>query len=262
MEKQEIKIEEIRYVVFNPTGNITMLVETEVPREDQAEVALKLMEKEKAVEQVGFISYDDNGDITLRMAGGEFCGNATMSTAVYFAEKKNLKSADVKVYILDDKKIIDVNAKKNEDDSWQGKEKMPEVQSISKIDIEEYKSLPVIKYDSISHIIFPTIDIEVNKKRMENLIKDYCKRLDAKALGFMFYEKESSRLTPLVYVNNANTLFWENSCATGTAAIGAFLANEGKRQVEISIMQPAGRLSVLANPNGMVYLIGEVKFVS
>ena len=74
---------EVTYSLFDPTGNITLLVETPVPEEDQPSVAAALMKVEPSVEQVGFVSApsDSSRDIDLRMAGGEFCGNATMSAA-------------------------------------------------------------------------------------------------------------------------------------------------------------------------------------
>ncbi|MCR5829626.1 MAG: hypothetical protein K6F93_04650, partial [Lachnospiraceae bacterium] len=92
----------LKYYVLDPTGNITILAEGNVPAEERGAVAAKLMEKEPAAEQVGFISYGQarvdrtdaghaageenrgagHADITLQMAGGEFCGNATMSAAV------------------------------------------------------------------------------------------------------------------------------------------------------------------------------------
>ena len=58
-------ISRIEYKVFDPTKNITLLVETEIPIVYQPEVAKELMKKEEKVEQVGFISKDDVGDVTL-----------------------------------------------------------------------------------------------------------------------------------------------------------------------------------------------------
>ena len=72
----------VRYRMFDPTGNLTLLVETPVEAARQAETAARLLEAEPATEQVGFLCAAPDADIALRMAGGEFCGNAAMCAAV------------------------------------------------------------------------------------------------------------------------------------------------------------------------------------
>ena len=76
-------VEPLGYAILDPTGNITALVETPVDPARQPETAAALMARHPQVEQVGFLSPPAEGAVrgTLRMAGGEFCGNATMSAA-------------------------------------------------------------------------------------------------------------------------------------------------------------------------------------
>ncbi|MCQ2558908.1 MAG: hypothetical protein MJ135_07300, partial [Oscillospiraceae bacterium] len=75
---------EIRYCVFDPNGNITILVETAVAPALQAGIAAQLLAQEPLAEQVGFLSPGGAGyDISLRMAGGAFCGNASLCPAAY-----------------------------------------------------------------------------------------------------------------------------------------------------------------------------------
>ena len=89
---------ELKYYLFDPTKNMTILVETPVPAESQPFVASRLLQAEPTAEQVGFVSAGDGeSDIALRMAGGEFCGNATMSTAALFCIKNGLTAASVRV---------------------------------------------------------------------------------------------------------------------------------------------------------------------
>lgn len=246
-----LDINKIEYKVFDPAKNITLLVETEVPIKDQAEVAKRLLEKEKEVEQVGFISHDDIGEVTLRMAGGEFCGNATMCIAAYQALKGKQSEAAVKVHILDMNKIIDVEVKNNNDGSWLCKEILPYVPEVSYIDIGEFNDLPLVTLDGISHIVFE------NNESVPD-IRAFCDKLKLSALGFMFYEKETSKLTPLVYVKKVDTLFWEKSCASGTIAIGAYLADKEEKYIEKNIRQPGGELKILAEPKGKLVLEGKV----
>ena len=66
----------MRYRIFDPTGNVTALVEDAVEPALQPEAAAEIMRVHPEVEQVGFVSL--NGALpSLRMAGGEFCGNAS-----------------------------------------------------------------------------------------------------------------------------------------------------------------------------------------
>ncbi len=99
----------VTYTILDPTGNITALVESDVPVARQPSVAASIMCRHPEVEQVGFVSVcgdaagagrgvaavNDaaaaNGVApllpSLRMAGGEFCGNASMCAAVLCAER-------------------------------------------------------------------------------------------------------------------------------------------------------------------------------
>ncbi|MBO5502893.1 MAG: hypothetical protein J5969_00265, partial [Lachnospiraceae bacterium] len=66
--------------ILDPTGNITALVEGDVPVSRQLETAARIMQLRPETEQVGFVKLSGE-QIQLRMAGGEFCGNASMSAA-------------------------------------------------------------------------------------------------------------------------------------------------------------------------------------
>ena len=63
----------VNYRIFNPTGNITALVDSFVIELNQPTIAKEILDMEPSCEQVGFVSDGIEGaDITLRMAGGEF----------------------------------------------------------------------------------------------------------------------------------------------------------------------------------------------
>ena len=65
----------IHYTLFNPSGNMTILVDSPVSPDRQPAVAGKLMELERETEQVGFVRLPGPGTgepVELRMAGGEF----------------------------------------------------------------------------------------------------------------------------------------------------------------------------------------------
>lgn len=73
----------ISYTKIDPAGNITVVVDSFVPREQQSRVASELMKRDVTVEQVGFLEKPDDPccAVRLQMMGGEFCGNASLSAA-------------------------------------------------------------------------------------------------------------------------------------------------------------------------------------
>ena len=92
---------EIHYLTADPTGNITLLILDPVPAGEQAAVASELMKKEPSAEQAGFLTVPESGqyDIILRMAGGEFCGNASMSAAAYYSMLKGTSCGRITVKV-------------------------------------------------------------------------------------------------------------------------------------------------------------------
>ena len=71
---------DLRIRTADPTGNITVFVLDKVRREDYAQIAAQLLEKEELhAEQVGFIEEKEDGTWRMQMMGGEFCGNASRS---------------------------------------------------------------------------------------------------------------------------------------------------------------------------------------
>ncbi|MBC7083025.1 MAG: hypothetical protein H5T95_05975 [Firmicutes bacterium] len=94
----------LRFVKMNPTGNTTIFVLDPVPVPEQARIAVTLMDPSVlGGEQVGFVSLSSEGGppragparggpgpeiaASLRMMGGEFCGNAARSLGAYLAYK-------------------------------------------------------------------------------------------------------------------------------------------------------------------------------
>lgn len=248
---------EVKYYLFDPTGNITLLVETPIEEKYQPEVARKLMEIEPTAEQVGFVDGD-----SLRMAGGEFCGNASMSAAVLYCMKNGISAGETRTVSLnvsgaDEKVNVIINA---ESDGFTGTVEMPRYEAIEDRQLEfegKTYTLPVVKFKGISHIISENV---LDRITAENAVKKWCADLNESCLGIMLYDSEKQSLEPLVYVSTAGTLFWERSCASGTSALGAYLLEKSGEAVELSVSEPGGVLSVYADENG-IKLSGKVKIL-
>lgn len=251
-------IRSIHYSFMNPTGNQTILVETDIPEENQPIVAAKLMQLEPSAEQVGFLSQSSDCDISLRMAGGEFCGNAAMSAAVYYGMNRGLNHGQITIRVSGTDQPVTVLISRKDDQLWEGDVEMPRPERIQTTSFSDGKTFPVVSFPGISHIILKDTS---PCSEAETLAVSLCRELDAKALGLMFWDTDKKSLTPLVYVPAADTLFWESACASGTTAVGAWMAAESGHCVSEALKQPGGTLEILADPDGVLHLRGHVSYI-
>lgn len=250
---------EIRYHIFDPTGNVTVLVETPVPVGKQPAVGAALLRAEGAAEQVGFLSDSPGCDVALRMAGGEFCGNATMSAAAHFAARNDFYFYPGGVLV----KVSGVDAPVNvrlaaENGGWRATAEMPRPLSVSREKLSGGGSPVVVRCPGIAHVVVPR---PMDREDAEKAARGWCAALGAEAMGLMLFDRERGALTPLVYVPEGDTLYWEHSCASGSAAVGAYLAAEAGEEISVALKEPGGVLEVSAAPDGPVRLTGTVKYV-
>lgn len=258
---------ELSYVLMDPTGNKTILVESFVPEVEQPKTAARLMEIEPEAEQVGFLYSDDDCGVGLRMAAGEFCGNATMSAAVLSAIVADVPEGSAMVETSGAADQVPVTYFRQPDGTYSATVEMPSPLNIRTVELpvsgtDETVRLPFVEFEGISHLIYehPAPEDDVSRAAAEQLIKEWLEVLDVEVLGILFFHREDSRMTPLVYVPAVGSMCWETACATGSAAIGAFLAAESNAPVERALKQPGGFLKVFADPDGSVQLEGTVLY--
>ena len=270
-------IENLRYYIFDPTGNITALVESEVPAADQPAVALRIMEQHPDVEQVGFVTYADDAaaagvPVSLRMAGGEFCGNATMCAAALFAIRSGLQGGAVPVRVSGATAPLEVLLEQQAAGTFSAAVTMPPALGIEELKLadgmlpgSDSLDLPIVRMEGISHIIIEPdsgfFGLKDDPVLAETLLRSWCGVLGAECLGMMFLGEGAGLrpMTPLVYVPGADTMFWENSCASGSAAAGMYLAAKAGSPVDVTFDEPAGRLRAESDPaTGKTVLHGSV----
>ena len=252
----------ISYAVMDPTGNVTILVTTPVPAAAQPACAARLLAAEPAGEQVGFLSPGGGGaDLSLRMAGGEFCGNAAMSAAAHLCIERASVKETVRVRVSGAAAPVKVKAARAADGQYacevgMPRPRAPETAALT-LDGRRF-SLPLLRFDGICHLILPG---DTDRGFAERAVRVWCAALDAPALGLMLLDEEAEALTPLVYVPGGDTLYWERSCASGSAAVGAYLAWKRGEKAEAALAQPGGVLRVSASPVGPITLRGAVKLL-
>ena len=249
----------VAYDVLDPTGNITILVRTPVPEEKQPAIASHLMELEPAAEQVGFLSQAEDCDIALRMAGGEFCGNASMCAGVVAAAEKGKASFSAGLQVSGVSGIVCAEVSRLPDGIWTGIVDMPLPVAIEEVNLPGTGPLPVVCFEGISHVI---LEQSLPKERAEELAPIWCRELKADALGLMFLSQDkekSASLKPLVYVPAAGTLFWESSCASGTTAVCAWMTAKEQKPCSIRLKQPGGTLGAQSDAGGRIRLTGTIR---
>lgn len=275
----------ITYSILDPTGNITALVESTVRTEQQPETARQLMLRHPEVEQVGFVRFGDggNGLPELRMAGGEFCGNASMSAAALFllrqesegngrtASHSSMSAETVRLQVSGASGPVGICLERKGKDCFRAGITMPPAKEIRKRKFvfgEVSGELPVVRMEGISHIIIEPesvfFSLRENKESAGRAVRCWCGELSAECLGLMFVEGRMPffHLMPLVYVPAAGTEFWENSCASGSAAAGIFLADTSGTPVDLQLQEPGGTLRVQSDPgSGETRLYGTVRLL-
>ena len=264
--------EPIRYSILDPSGNITALVESAVDAEARAAVAAAVMRLHPEVEQLGFVRRTEPGDPVrgeLQMAGGEFCGNASLCTAALLLLDHPGESAapvSLPLRVSGVRAPVEVRIRPEGAGRFRGGVRMPPALFVGETELsfgDTDARLPLVQMEGISHLIlrhdcafFPLLR---RPAAAEEAVRGWCAALGADCLGLMFLEGEEGalRLTPLVYVPGSGTLFWEKSCASGSAAVGMFLSAEGAAPVDLRFDEPGGCLRVKSGEaDGETWLIG------
>ena len=263
----------VRFCILDPTGNITALVEMPAEIARQPEIAAGIMRLRPEVEQVGFVRFTEEGgvDAELRMAGGEFCGNASMCAAALILIRRGLSHGELLLRVSGADRPAAVSLRHEGSGTFGAEIQMPPALGITEkeFDFDGISgTLPLVRMAGISHLIIepssPFFALPEDRPAAERAVREFCEKLRADGLGLMFLEGggDERNLTPLVYVPGGGTTFWENSCASGSAAVGMYLAARHGAPAELTLHEPGGALRVSCDPaNGEIRLRGGVSFV-
>ncbi|MBQ6622414.1 MAG: metallopeptidase family protein [Mogibacterium sp.] len=249
----------LRIRVADPAGNITIFVLDPVRREDYAPVAQALLAmREFRGEQVAFVTGEDS----MEMCGLEFCGNASRSFALMVAEARAIQFADSAASPAKQTVTVHVSGS----DVPLSVETIPEI-SYTKIRMPLHrriltlKGLPgqLVDFGGIAHLVTKGLDASDEffaeaRFRIEEA-------LNPPALGVMFCRGEE--MTPVVYVRDVDTIYYEGSCGSGTTAYAiAHATGKPDGLYRYAVRQPAGTLVSSAEVTGRVvtsvWIEGEV----
>ncbi len=255
----------VEVIVANPAGNITIMVLTPVPREEYQEVAGKLLNIDFARrgvsfmsrsideplqikgEQVAFILPDDeDGYPRMEMCGMEFCGNASRSFSYYKAMSsgKNLSEIYVKVSGCAHPLRASINSLYHDAEIQMPLPGGHLTLSSSDLGLDgEERDIMLVDMDGISHLLIKGMPAsgETFEHIRKYLYED--KGMDMEAFGIMFMDDDELAITPVVYVRDVDTTYFEGSCASGTTGAScALVYNRPDGVYEFSFKQPKGLL--------------------
>jgi len=216
----------VKILVADPAKNITVFVlnSEEGPASRAVLARLILADKNLKAEQVGFVYPPASGYSPslwhLEMAGGEFCGNAARCFGLYVAKMQGRKGkALVSVSVSGAKEPVqvEVDTEKN-----RAAAEMPKPLVVESIDYEG-RPLLVLVFEGITHVIAQ--DLESKSENFYAIKTAVEKKFHAPAaLGVMFYDTASCFMRPAVYVRSVDTMVFESSCGSGSAALGIWLS--------------------------------------
>jgi diaminopimelate epimerase len=229
-------------VVADPAKNITLFVLNPVTERVKAARSL-LADPALGAEQVGFALPPEKERKLwrLEMMGGEFCGNAARSFGLFVARTQGLLGRHTVFIEISGMKgalavQVDVRAGKAE-------LRIPRPLSRETLDFEG-KALPVYIFEGITQVIAP--DLPPEKElfyRIKGLIEE--RPVSHEALGVMFYHAANQMMTPAVYVYGTDSLVFESSCGSGSAALGMLLSETlPDGEARHAVVQPGGVIEV------------------
>lgn len=226
------------FVKTSPTGNMTVLVKTPVPRGEQPAVAASLMDYGSVhAEQAGFLEPATlpGARARLQMAGGEFCGNAAMSLAACLARADGIQAGEIVIEVSGAEKPVSCRVR-SEGGAYLCALDMPLPATP-----ETVCGFPALRLPGIVHAIVEDRDVDAPA-----LVRRIAAETGEDAAGVILFSRERMEIKPLVYVPAAKTMVWERGCGSGTAAVGAYLALEKGGDADLALAQPGGVIGVRA----------------
>lgn len=248
MEKMK-KISKYRVSILRPGGNDTMLIKGLIKDPDRKKLINdQMMALFPNVEQVGFYDFNLRTNIaTLDMAGGEFCGNALRSLAFLILKAKDGK---ILAKVSGTKQILKAGVQVNK-----AYAQMPILKKQSCVK-KLKNNLFEVKLEGILFLITKKPKASGPKKLKQfgfNLLEKKKLLYSNPAAGVVFITKKQKAnfsIDPIVWVRDIKTLFYESSCASGSAAVGLWAAEKKNVLTELKIKQPSGQsISVSVKQN-------------
>ena len=239
----------VRYVLLDPTGNRTAMVLDPTAEEEREEITRRLMAES---EQVAYCvrPADPAARGAIRLMGGEFCGNAAMAAACWWAREDGLAEGAetvVPMEVSGAEGVLPCRVRHGKD-GWEGTVTMPPVLGTEELRAEGYR-MTAVRMQGIRHWVLDGSMME--DREAESFLQRRAAGIPEEAAGLMQWNRRSGVMRPLVLVKGSGTMVWETGCGSGSAAVGAYEAlRRGEGTTETRVHQEGGTIVVNATVRG------------
>ena len=254
---------ELDFIKLSPLGNTTVFLRGEAARDAHAALLCEAMDYDHlAAEQAGFLVAPHTGEALLRveMAGGEFCGNATLSAAALAAAEG--AASPFFVECSGAAAPLHAEARHLGAGRWLARVEMPQAHELRRLSLERESlgaaalggAATCVALSGITHLVVEAADLSA--AGYDALLAFLMREAKADAYGIVPFERmgcDRFRIRPYVAVPSAKSRVFERACGSGSLALA--LA-EGSADKRIAVEQPGGTLFV--ERGARLFLEGEV----
>jgi diaminopimelate epimerase len=233
-------------LIADPAKNITAFVLDPVPAEARAALSGALLsDAALEVEQAAFVlppGREGNRLWRLEMMGGEFCGNAARSFGLYVAGKTGLRGRHT--VIIESSGVSAPVPVRVDTETGRAEAEIPAPLSMTTLNFGG-RALPVCVFEGISHVLAP--DLRPDRESffaIKTAFEENAPILPG-AFGVLFAGPPAGgaddAITPAVYVYGTDSLVFESSCGSGSAALAVHKSRKlGDGEARYGIRQPGG----------------------
>lgn len=213
------------YLITAAGGNGTAIrvIDHKLSRQDYAEQGQKLgqLMEPQGAEQAGFLIPSANH---FEMAGGEFCGNASRAAAILFSEL-NGGAQDVQFTVSGFNGTVTAHVEKHDPDHYRVRCIFPGMPTDSReVVLSNGQTASVVDLGGIVHVVIeaPFPSEKTDYESQHTAIVSELGLADREAVGVVWFERaeDSIVMHPVVWVKGVSTFFYEQSCGSGTIAVG------------------------------------------
>ena len=222
----------IEYEILNPSGNISALVVKDFPREKYKEIANQIMKNNSKVEQVGFLKKYSDSIFRLEMAGLEFCGNFSRAFACFLVKEKYVSMNTFQISVTGYDDLIECKVEQKDGNYYSSinMKLLKPINDLIQKKVLNNQDVYLVNLPGISHLLLDQNKFEFNEETCLIDAKKILQELNLinlPAVGVVWFK--SDRINPVVYVKDIDSLFYENSCGSGSISYGlyhSYLKNE------------------------------------
>ena len=204
-------------------------------------------------EQVGFLVPSEN---RFEMAGGEFCGNAARSAAILLSRITGCPDVQFTMSGYEGAVKAKVDTVREGYFVVCAFDRLPLIRRDTRL--MNGRNVSVVDMGGIVHVVveasFPN-ERAAYEIELQSIILEL-KLADRSAVGVLWVKRQSDSvfMYPVVWVKEVRTCFFEQSCGSGTIAVGLVTGAQ-------SVIQPTGQKIEVEIGNNSVTLRSEMEVV-